>query len=57
MTAEHAVISADYARGLASGLDRVRVAGSLAEAQRYAGLVREALRPVLAIVGEEIESS
>ncbi len=53
MTAERAVISGDYARGL----DRERVAGSLAEAQRYAGLVREALRPVLAIVGEESESS
>ena len=53
MTAEHAVISGDYARGLASGLDRVRDAGSLSEARLAAERGRAALAPVLAIVGEE----
>ena len=52
MTAEHAVISGDYARALASGLDRVREATSLDEARLAAGRVRDALAPVLAIVGE-----
>lgn len=51
MTADDAVISGDYARLLASGIDKIERSESIDEARLNARRVAAALAPVLAIVG------